>query len=150
MSAWGAGSSSSSGGFKSCNSLLQRLETNDPKLTEIVILPMKDFKDNDVERLATCIQSGTNTNLKTISASGHAITPDSLNKLGRALASSSSNITHLAIGDQTMGDDGIKAFCEGLSTASAGSDTTTDENAADNDTASPCKLEFIDLSYKGL
>ena len=43
------------GSLKSCNSLLQRVEDNDPRLTELVILPMKTFVVADVERLSNAI-----------------------------------------------------------------------------------------------
>ena len=43
------------GSLKSCNALLQRVEDNDPRLTELVILPMKTFGVADVERLSNAI-----------------------------------------------------------------------------------------------
>ena len=42
-------------GLKSCNALLQRVEDNDPRLTELVILPMKTFGVAAVERLSNAI-----------------------------------------------------------------------------------------------
>lgn len=44
-----------SGGFKSCESLLNRVEANDGQLVELVILPMKTFGENDVKRLSSII-----------------------------------------------------------------------------------------------
>jgi len=46
---WGTGN------FKSCDSLLKRVEQNDPALQELVILPMKSFESQDMERLASII-----------------------------------------------------------------------------------------------
>ena len=43
------------GSLKSCNALLQRVEDNDPRLIELVILPMKTFGVADVERLSNAI-----------------------------------------------------------------------------------------------
>ena len=43
------------GSLKSCNALLQRVENNDPTLTELVILPMKTFDVDDMERLSSAI-----------------------------------------------------------------------------------------------
>ena len=43
------------GSLKSCNALLQRVENNDPTLTELVILPMKTFDVDDIERLSSAI-----------------------------------------------------------------------------------------------
>ena len=43
------------GSAKSCNALLTRVESNDPTLTELVILPTKTFGATEVERLAAAI-----------------------------------------------------------------------------------------------
>jgi hypothetical protein len=43
------------GSLRSCDALLKRVENNDPKLTELVILPMKVFGPSDLERLSTAI-----------------------------------------------------------------------------------------------
>jgi hypothetical protein len=50
--AWG------SGAFNSCNALLERVEKNDPKLIELVILPMKVFGAKDLDRLSHAIGKG--------------------------------------------------------------------------------------------
>jgi len=120
--AWGKG-----GSLKSCDALLKRVEENDPKLTELVILPMKTFGPADVERLSNAIASGANTNLQSISASGHTLPPESLRQFGLALSAqakalksnnatdtTSCGITSVAIGCKDMGDEGVIAFCEGL------------------------------------
>ena len=44
--AWGSGT------FNSCKALLERVEKNDPKLIELVILPMKVFGEKVAEREA--------------------------------------------------------------------------------------------------
>ena len=43
------------GSIRSCDALLKRVEDNDPKLTELVILPMKTFGLADMERLSNAI-----------------------------------------------------------------------------------------------
>jgi len=117
--AWGQG------GFKSCDALLKRVEQNDVKLVELVILPMKTFGAAEIQRLSNSIASGVNTNLKTISASGHHFPPESLKMFGQALSAqaqklnsdntaSSNGITHISIGSKYMGDEGVVALCEGL------------------------------------
>jgi len=105
------------GGIKSCDSILKRIETNDPQLTELVILPMKNFGVAEVDRLAAAIANGTNTTLKSINASGHAISPTSSFTFASAIASANltgGGVTDVAIGDGTMGDEGIVAFCKPL------------------------------------
>lgn len=132
--------------------MIKRVEQNDPKLTELVILPTKTFGTDEVNRLAVALgPNGCNTYLKTISASGHLISSsDALTNLGRAIAvgskprgsgSDGNGLTSLAIGNSTMGDVGICALCDGLRSGSS------------NDGGSQCdiiKLENLDLSYKGM
>ncbi len=43
------------GSFKSCDSLLNRIENNDNQLIDLVILPMKTFGREEVLRLAKII-----------------------------------------------------------------------------------------------
>lgn len=136
MSAWGANA-------KSCKSLLDKVEQNDPRLTELFVLPTKSFGGPEVDRLAQIIEQGKNTNLKVLSASGHSIPNESLYNLGKAIAIAAAKetalsltntgITSLAIGDNSMGDEGILAFTKGL--AEGGGKTM---------------LEEIDLSWKGI
>lgn len=116
------------GGLKSCTSLLDRVERNE--LEELVILPMKTFGGSEMSRLATILAQGKAPRLTSISASGHAVTPDSLKLLGEALGGSAVNVKTVAFGDQTMGDEGVIAFCE-----ACGSDT---------------RIEALDLASKGL
>lgn len=128
--AWGKGST-----LSSCDAILRRVEANDAKLTDLVILPMKTFGVYEVERLGTAIASGANTNLHSISASGHHLPPDALKRFGLALSaqakmilgsgkhSSSVNpngITKLALGSKDMGDEGVVALCEGLKETNGG------------------------------
>ena len=130
MSAWGKHSA-----LRSCDPLLSRVEENDETLVDLVILPIKSFGDDDVVRLASAIESNNNSgggNLRTISASGHAVSPHSLELLGSAIGSCShgathtrsSNILSLSIGDQTMGDDGIIALCDGIMSKSTNEGAT--------------------------
>jgi hypothetical protein len=75
--------------------------------------------------------SGANTHLRSISASGHNLPPESLRRLALALStqakmsSQSSNgkicgITSIAIGSNDMSDKGVIALCEGLGESNGG------------------------------
>ncbi len=126
MSAWG-----SSGSARSCESLLKRVEANDPTLTELVVLPLKIFTATEVERLAKALVT-TNTHLTSLKASGHAIEDVSaLEALGAALAVSASMV-EVAIGDSSMGDEGVGALCRGLESKDS------------------FRLKRIDLSWKSM
>ena len=108
--------------------------------------------------------SGTNTNLTSISASGHPIPPQSLKLFGRALStqantitilqqdeqksknnSSSSSeysgITSIAIGSKDMGNEGIIALCEGL---------LQQQQQQDDDESNGGVLEVIDFGWKNM
>ena len=124
--AWGGG------GFKSCDALLALIENNDPKLRELVILPMKCFGGPEVHRLAKILARGSNNHLKSLSASGHVVPPDALEALGQTLSAGKSNLTQLSIGDNLMGDAGVSALCQGLGSGEA------------------LNLEMLDLSWKGI
>lgn len=129
--AWG------SGGLKSCDALFQRVQDNDKRLESLVILPMKTFGAPQVERLAEILSNDNNTVLTSISASGHAVPPTALAKLGQALGKSK-NIRHISIGDETMGDEGVQAFCSGLLTAAAAGGGGT------------LSLEHVDFGFKNI
>ena len=43
------------GSLKSCDSLLKRVEGNDTKLVELVILPMKTFGGAELDRLSNAL-----------------------------------------------------------------------------------------------
>ncbi len=45
----------STGGFKSCDTLLKRIENDDSTLETVVFLPMKSFGSDEVVRLAHAI-----------------------------------------------------------------------------------------------
>ena len=79
--------------------------------------------------------SGVNTNLKSISASGHHLPSKSLKQFGYALSTQAAaslakktkhndddvyGITSLAIGSKDMGDEGVIALCEGLQESNGG------------------------------
>lgn len=51
--AWGTSS------FKSCDALLKRIENDDSQLKELVVLPMKTFGGNEVNRLASILMEIT-------------------------------------------------------------------------------------------
>eukprot|EP00554_Chaetoceros_debilis_P000111 CAMPEP_0194096900 /NCGR_PEP_ID=MMETSP0149-20130528/57586_1 /TAXON_ID=122233 /ORGANISM="Chaetoceros debilis, Strain MM31A-1" /LENGTH=470 /DNA_ID=CAMNT_0038782901 /DNA_START=95 /DNA_END=1507 /DNA_ORIENTATION=- len=125
--AWGSGS------INTCDALFKRVESNDSRLVELVILPMKKFGAIEVERLADIITSGKNNMLKSISASGHSIPSDALAKLGASLASEGGReISYIAIGDENMKDEGVESFCSALEAANGGS------------------LESIDFGFKNM
>ena len=67
--------------------------------------------------------NGKNTNLKSISASGHSVPPESLKRFGSALSNQSkklAGITQIAIGSKDMGDAGVIALCDGLDESDGG------------------------------
>ncbi len=129
MSAWGK-----NGSARSCEAILRRVEENDPRLTELVILPLKKFGSKEVFRLAKCLESTGGTHLRSLQASGHAIDdPNALEALGRGL----SRIENIAIGDSEMGDGGVRALCRGMESNLK----STDGRIA---------LKSVDLSYKNM
>ncbi|KAL7537325.1 LOW QUALITY PROTEIN: hypothetical protein ACHAWF_011301 [Thalassiosira exigua] len=83
-------------------------------------------------------KSGANTRLRSLSASGHPLPPESLRRLGRALSSQAeatprdAGIVSLAVGSKDMGDEGAVALCEGLAETDGGA------------------LEVLDLGWKRL
>ena len=140
MSAWGKGSS-----LRSCDSLLERVEKNDPNLQSLALLPLKNFTSDDCLRLASAIRgNGAEGHLRSIHASGHAVSVEALEALGAAVACSGGKITSLAIGDSQMGDEGITALCRGLSYECA----TPSEGSSSPSAPAPA-LQVLDLSYKG-
>ena len=50
------------GSLKSCDSLLKRVEGNDSKLVELVILPMKTFGGAELDRLSNAIGKALDLN----------------------------------------------------------------------------------------
>lgn len=54
---WFVSARRTSGGFKSCDNILKRIEENDPVLETVVFLPMKSFGSEEVARLANAIGS---------------------------------------------------------------------------------------------
>jgi hypothetical protein len=152
MSAWGK-----NGSARSCESLLKQVENNEPNLKECVILPLKTFGSIELLRLASILESGKNTHLRSLQASGHSIDdPVALEALGRALVpplvtSSSSSpvgpgtngLETLCIGDSNMGDDGICALCQGFESKLK----LIEENSWDS---LIYILKGIDLSYKNI
>lgn len=75
--------------------------------------------------------TGRNTNLKSLTASGHVLSPNSLERLGVAIAQQKSSLINLAIGHPQMRDDGTVALCSGLGDGGGG-------------------LQEIDLEWKDL
>lgn len=82
--------------------------------------------------LGNFIASGANTNLRTISASGHHLPPESLKQFACALSTQANTlsrqhndgvgcgITSLAIGSKDMCDEGVIALCDGLEESNGG------------------------------
>ena len=58
--------------------------------------------------------SGQNTHLKSLSASGHVIPPNTLARLGTAIALQKSGLISIAIGHRFLRDEGVIALCSGL------------------------------------
>ena len=111
--------------------------------------------------------SGANTNLTSISASGHPIPPQSLKLFGRALSTQAntvlilqqdkqksktnsssseySGITSIAIGSKDMGNEGIIALCEGLL-----QQQQQQQQQQDDDKSNGGLLEVIDFGWKNM
>jgi Leucine Rich repeat len=154
MCAWGGGGSSSR--FSSCTDLLRRIADNDPTLTDLVILPMKKFGDDEINALAVAAletghnddkDDGTKTmyHWRTLSASGHAISLPALQRFGRAVSLSRRyTLVSLAIGHSNLGDNGVEALVNGLLLLGTTATTTTTVSS------SSCPLERLDLSFKNL
>jgi Ran GTPase-activating protein (RanGAP) involved in mRNA processing and transport len=104
MAGWGAAA-------RSCDGMLNRIEKNDPTLREWIILPSKIFGESELERLAIALFENRNTHLTTLGASGHAIPPSSLRKLGKSLINNTT-LQSLAIGDKNMGNEGVISLLE--------------------------------------
>lgn len=58
--------------------------------------------------------------MKSLSASGHVISPNSLETLGSAIAKRQSRLVCLAIGHAQMSDKGTVALCKGLGDCGGG------------------------------
>lgn len=141
MSAWGK-----NGSARSCESVLKRVEQNDQDLVELVILPLKSFGSEELLRLASFLERGQNTHLRSLQASGHRIDDDALEALGRALSSSfstDSGLETLCIGDSNMGDDGICALCQGFESKRKATDGNSNDRLVFG-------LKCLDLSFKNI
>jgi hypothetical protein len=96
-----------------------------------VILPTKQFGADEVHRLCAVLDSNSNTYWKSLSASGHVLSVTLLQQLGQAIAANHSTpLGSLAIGDRSMGDEGVSALCHALGRQH--------------------RLKVIDLSYKNM
>ncbi|VEU36840.1 unnamed protein product [Pseudo-nitzschia multistriata] len=132
MSAWGK-----NGSARSCDDLLKRVEENDPRLTEITVLPLKKFGSREIFRLVKCLDSEKNTHLRSLQASGHGIDDHTaLEALGRALGMP---LESIAVGDSNMGDGGVCALCRGIEC-----------NKKIEDGQNTGGLKAIDLSFKNV
>ena len=124
---WGSSS------LRSCSSLWEKIERNDPSIVNLCILPTKKVDKADWDRCIQAIQRhGAERKLRSIQASGHAIDVDSLRLLSKALQETGKDVAweEIAIGDSNFGDDGVEALV----------------SAFDADT----QLFSLDLSYKNL
>jgi len=135
--AWGSGE------LKSCESLISRVELNDPTLKELVVLPMKTFGGSEVERLASILESGKNTHLTLLAASGHSVPPVALGRLGAVIASGSS----ASISTLLCGTSRIRllylAHCEI-------GDTGVEQLSASIECEKCIGLSVLDLSHNGI
>jgi Ran GTPase-activating protein (RanGAP) involved in mRNA processing and transport len=138
--AWGTGND----GESSCSGLIDRVRRHE--ITDLILLPGRKFQSQDLINVA---ELWTNhhrdhneplPNLRSIQASGHTVSIEALRILGTALIHMSS-LEHLAIGDCSMGDEGIQALVDGIVTAA------TNNNNNNNKTIA---LKRLDLSFKGL
>lgn len=126
---------------KSCKSLIDRIERNDPTLTDLAILPTKTFGDAELDRLSDILTNATEKlHWKSLSASGHVVSHDALFRFGAAIAAACNSgfgsLSGLAIGNCETRSKGVSMFADGL--------LKTIEDGVD------CTLESLDFSYKGM
>ena len=103
MSAWGSNSAA-----RSSAPLIARVKENDPTLSSLLILPLKNFTSDDAVSLAAALAD--NSNLTEINCRGKTINDDSLKSLGCAIGNSST-IQSIAIGGSSMGTSGLHSLC---------------------------------------
>jgi hypothetical protein len=142
MGAWGDNGTTPQ--KSSCDDLLVRLERNDPTLIDVIVLPTKLFGDEELNRLSKVLETTTDVlHVQSLQASGHAISSSSLRRFSAAMARACragySQLSSLAIGDASLGDDGIIAFVDGL--------LSLEDTTAESITYT---LEALDFSYKGM
>lgn len=106
--------------LKSCSKLLARIESNDPNLTDLVILPppLKVFTSQDAKRLADVLTRDGRCKLKglviphdlsgcleSITIIGSSLVADGINNNG---------LKELDLGNDTFGDTGANSLSEGI------------------------------------
>ena len=99
--------------MRSCSTLWEKIERNDPTLVDLFILPTKKVTKADWERCVQAIQRhGRQRNIRSIHASGHAIDVESLRQLSKVLCQTSQEVPwgEIAVGDSNIGDDGVIAL----------------------------------------
>lgn len=90
--------------------LLQRLK--EPKTGKnLCVLSFRKLSTNDIVKLANAIAQ--NTILEELYLSGHKLEMDGLKAFSDCLAVNKT-IKHLSIGDDTLGDEGVRVLSEGL------------------------------------
>eukprot|EP00550_Attheya_septentrionalis_P003368 CAMPEP_0198291226 /NCGR_PEP_ID=MMETSP1449-20131203/8822_1 /TAXON_ID=420275 /ORGANISM="Attheya septentrionalis, Strain CCMP2084" /LENGTH=504 /DNA_ID=CAMNT_0043989833 /DNA_START=239 /DNA_END=1753 /DNA_ORIENTATION=- len=152
--AWGAGSST----LKSCSALLAKVESGDPKLTDLVILPhpLKEFNPDDANRLAKALLSNETCKLTGLHIP-HDLSQslDAVEAIGQSIVvvhhpSEQDGNTRLGlqdidIGNRTFGDDGAASLSRGIERQRR---NLTAEN--ESSVVTTTTLEVLSLSERGI
>eukprot|EP00978_Attheya_sp_CCMP212_P027109 scaffold90369_cov49-Attheya_sp.AAC.3 len=153
--AWGAGSST----LKSCSALLAKVESGDPKLTDLVILPppLKEFNPDDANRLAKALLSTESCKLTGLHVP-HDLSQslDAVEAIGQSIvvvhhpSEQDSNtrvgLQDIDIGNRTFGDDGAGSLSRGIERQRR---KLTAENESSVVTTTTT-LEVLSLSERGI
>ncbi|CAG9465392.1 unnamed protein product [Pedinophyceae sp. YPF-701] len=112
--AWGGGGGGAWGarGGTGVDDWVQRLEANDASLTSLTVLRFRKFGHEQVTALCAALRS--NTSLKELYASGHAMTAETAAVVAGMLRENTS-LASLCVGSADFGDDGVAALAAGLS-----------------------------------
>eukprot|EP00729_Bicosta_minor_P011598 gene11598-35168_t len=121
MTTWGA----KSGGV---DTWAAKAQSNDPTFTSLTVLPMRPFTEPDVVKLFAALES--NTVLTELVASGKVLTQGGLEAIA-TMMSKNSAVRRFAVGDSTLGDEGLATLVPGFVAHKGG-------------------LSWLDLAYKGL
>ncbi len=101
----------SSSRLTSIDSLVARVQRNDPSLKSLFILPQKKLTGPSVASLVSALIG--NSHLTELYASGHDLDPETLESFADLLGSPT-NVERVSLGSSTLGDSGLVVLCRGL------------------------------------